>query len=250
MTDAPHPTGTTTAEPRGLRELLRLQEADLALDRLNARRSVLAGGAEVAAARSRAFDLEARHGQIRLSLDDVTREQGRLEHDIDSMTRKRRDEEKRLYDGSVANARELQSIRAEIENIANRTTRMEDHLLELMEQREGLESDAAAAEGELIEARRALDEMMVGAKDELGDIEAAAEAQGRLRAAILPAIDPDLLTLYEDMRRQKKGVGVAELRDGVCQGCHQKLSPMELDRMRRSSAVRRCEYCRRILVPA
>ena len=36
--------------------------------------------------------------------------------------------------------------------------------------------------------------------------------------------------------------------DGVCQGCHQRLSPLELDRLKRSPGLRRCEYCRRILI--
>jgi len=58
----------------------------------------------------------------------------------------------------------------------------------------------------------------------------------------------DLLALYEDLRRSKKGVGVAELRAGICQGCHQKLSAMELDRLKRTEGVKRCEYCRRILI--
>jgi uncharacterized protein len=246
MTDAP--SANTDGEPRGLRDLLRIQEADSALDRLIARRTALEGGAQVAEARAEATRAEARLGELRLSLHDVARDQARLEHDIDSMGQKRRDEEKRLYDGSVANARELQSIRAEVESIANRTTRTEDRLLEVMEQREGIEAEVAAAAAVAEEARQALDELTAGSAEEYAHVEAAIAAQQRLREANVPAIDPDLLTLYEDMRRQKKGVGVAELRDGVCQGCHQQLSPMELDRMKRTSGVRRCEYCRRILV--
>ena len=56
------------------------------------------------------------------------------------------------------------------------------------------------------------------------------------------------MELYEDLRKQKKGIGVAALIDGVCQGCHEQLSAMELDRIKRVEGVRRCEYCRRILV--
>ena len=59
---------------------------------------------------------------------------------------------------------------------------------------------------------------------------------------------PDILELYEDLRKQKKGIGVAALVDGVCQGCHEQLSAMELDQIKRVEGVRRCEYCRRILV--
>jgi predicted nucleic acid-binding Zn-ribbon protein len=68
------------------------------------------------------------------------------------------------------------------------------------------------------------------------------------RRALAPAVDDELLELYEDLRSSKKGVGAARLVDGVCQGCHQKLSAVELDHIKRSEGVRRCEYCRRILV--
>jgi predicted nucleic acid-binding Zn-ribbon protein len=68
------------------------------------------------------------------------------------------------------------------------------------------------------------------------------------RAGLLPSFDEDLLDLYEDLRRQKRGVGAAALVDGVCQGCHQKLSAMELSRLKKVQGVKRCEYCRRILV--
>ena len=68
------------------------------------------------------------------------------------------------------------------------------------------------------------------------------------REALAPTIEPDVSELYEDLRRQKKGVGAAALVDGVCQGCHEQLSAVELDRLKRTDDVRRCEHCRRILV--
>jgi predicted nucleic acid-binding Zn-ribbon protein len=57
-----------------------------------------------------------------------------------------------------------------------------------------------------------------------------------------------LFELYEDLRRTKKGVGAAAMVDGVCQGCHEQLSSVELDKLKRSTGVKRCEHCRRILV--
>jgi predicted nucleic acid-binding Zn-ribbon protein len=68
------------------------------------------------------------------------------------------------------------------------------------------------------------------------------------RHAMLPAFGEELLELYEELRQQKKGIGAAALVDGVCQACHQKLSPMYLDRLKREQGIRRCEYCRRILI--
>jgi predicted nucleic acid-binding Zn-ribbon protein len=43
-------------------------------------------------------------------------------------------------------------------------------------------------------------------------------------------------------------VGAAALVDGVCQGCHETLSAVELDHVRHAQDVPRCEHCRRILV--
>ena len=68
------------------------------------------------------------------------------------------------------------------------------------------------------------------------------------RGTVASEIDPDVLELYEDLRKQKKGVGAVALVDGVCQGCHEQLSAMELDQIKRVEGVRRCEHCRRILI--
>ena len=70
----------------------------------------------------------------------------------------------------------------------------------------------------------------------------------RYAIELTAGIDPELLELYEDLRPQKKGVAAVALVDGVCQGCHEKLSSVELDRVKRTEGIARCEYCRRILV--
>src|SRR5438477_527973 len=80
------------------------------------------------------------------------------------------------------------------------------------------------------------------------EVRAARAERTAERTQLLPAFEEDLLDLYDDLRRQKRGVGAAALVDGVCQGCHQALSAMELSRLKKVAGVKRCEYCRRILV--
>jgi predicted nucleic acid-binding Zn-ribbon protein len=65
---------------------------------------------------------------------------------------------------------------------------------------------------------------------------------------LVPVFDEELLELYEDLRKQKKGVGAAALVDGVCQACHEQLSALELAHLKRTDGIRRCEHCRRIVV--
>ena len=117
-----------------------------------------------------------------------------------------------------------------------------------MEQRETVAAAAAEAESRSTELRTEVDRVSVEAGEELRRVTEELAQRTADRDAIAPELDPELLELYEDLRRQKKGVGAAALVDGVCQACHEQLSAVELDKLKKTEGVRRCEYCRRILV--
>ncbi len=228
--------------------LLALQAADTAIDRLRARARVLETGGEVALVRAEADAGEQRFGEIRLRLSDLDRDQSRLEREIDSMTQKERDENARMYDGSIVNAKELEALQHGIASVRTRRSDREDELLALLELREQLESDATAAEALTTTLRAKAEAAVAAADEELANVETELAARTDDRRSIEAEIDPEVLELYEDLRRLKKGVGAAALIDGVCQACHEQLSAVELDKVKRATGIRRCEHCRRILV--
>jgi len=233
---------------RGLDRLLELQELDSAIDRLEARKRQLEEGKEMADARAAMEDAEGRLGELRLGVDAVLREQQRLEREIDSMTRKAEVDEKRLYDGSIANIKEMEALQHEITSLKDRRSRSEDDLLEQMVRKDDLESRAGEASTVVQQTRARLEAVGGEAVEELGRIDAELAEKRVVREKLVPEFDDELLELYEELRRQKRGVAVAALVDGVCQACHEKLSAMELDRLKRTEGVKRCEYCRRIVV--
>jgi hypothetical protein len=228
--------------------LLDLQSLDTAIDRMNARRAALEGEGELDAARAEAERAEQELGELRLQLDTFDRDGSKLEHEIDSLTQKAADEESRLFGGAVANAKELESIRREVENLRKRKAEREDELLVVLERREEVERRAKEAEVRAEDRRVAVDTVAGDASRELDHIAKELTAKQADRDRLVAGFDPELLELYDDLRKQKKGVGVAALVDGVCQGCHEKLSAVELDRVKHTEDVPRCEYCRRILV--
>jgi len=233
---------------RGLDRLLELQELDSAIDRLEARKRQLEEGKEMADARAAMEDAEGRLGELRLGVDAVLREQQRLEREIDSMTRKAEVDEKRLYDGSIANIKEMEALQHEITSLKDRRSRSEDDLLEQMIRKDDLESRSGEARTVVQQTRARLEAVGGEAVEELERIDAELVEKRAAREKLVPEFDDELLELYEELRRQKRGVAVAALVDGVCQACHEKLSAMELDRLKRTEGVKRCEYCRRIVV--
>src|SRR6266511_3795826 len=227
---------------KGMERMLELQQVDLAIDRLRSRQDALEAGQE-------AEEAEQALGELRLQLSAIDRDVQRLENDADMLGRKADAEERRLYDGSVANPKELEAIQHEVASVRDRRRRVDDQLLDRMVEREDLESRVAEAEAELLRLREAQHELRGEANMELDQIAVSRREREAEREALLPAFDEELLRLYEDLRRSKRGVGAAALVDGVCQGCHQKLSSAEIARLK-TADLKRCEYCSRILVPA
>ena len=232
----------------GTERVLALQQIDTAIDRLRARQRALESGEVVAGARATADEAEIAFGELNLQIDELDRDQRRYESELDSLTQKEAAEQKRMFDGSIANAKELAALQHEIEALAKRRSDREDELLALMEQRETAGAAAAAAETRSTELRAEVERVSAEAAGELERVNEDLAQRTADRDAIAPQLDPELLELYEDLRRQKKGVGAAALVDGVCQACHEQLSAVELDRLKKTDGVRRCEYCRRILV--
>jgi len=230
------------------RPLLDIQEIDTVIDRLMTRMRALEAGDAVEAALAEANDAERVLGELRLRLDELSRDQMRFEHEIDSISQKAAAEEKRMYDGSVANAKELDSIRHEVDNLKKRRSDREDELLGLMEVREELEAQERAATGRSDGLRAQVETVEGTATDQLGRLTTELKERSEARAALAATVEPELLELYEDLRPQKRGVAAVALVDGVCQGCHEQLSSVYLDRLKRTEGPKRCEHCRRILV--
>jgi uncharacterized protein len=233
---------------RGLERILELQELDSAIDRLEHRREQLEAGEELSALRKEMEEADARLGEIRLASDAVASESRRLELEIESMNAKLEAEQKRMYDGSIANPKELEALQHEIASLKDRRGRAEDDLLEQMLRREDLDARGAEAEKDATAARSRVEEVGGDAVKELDRIGADLAVRRTEREALVPAFDEELLELYDELRQSKHGIGAAAIVDGVCQACHEKLSAVELDRLKRTEGVKRCEYCRRIVV--
>lgn len=233
-----------------LEQLLVVQDHDLRVTQLRTRRAGLperAEAAEVAAARAA---LDERMARVDEQRHRVERDQARLDDEVASLRAKAEQADKALYGGSVTGAAELQALQEQVASLQRRIGELEDQELELMVARDPLDEEASAIAAEqavLADRAEALATRITVAEAE---IDAEIEQEEAARAEAAAAVDPDLLAEYEALRAQRGGIGVARLEHGTCQGCHMKLSAVELDRIKGLPADARihCEDCGRILV--
>ncbi len=233
-------------ELRSLADLLDLQAVDSEIDRLLHRRQSLPELEQYRVAHEAAQGIaarleteEAELKQAELALDKSEGELGLLEQKLTQ-------EERRLYAGGMS-ARETGNMQHEVESLRTRRTTMEEGVLELLDQRETLEGIAVASRTEL-EAARKLEATLEGAvASEWKVIDVEIAAKEARKNDIAPLVPDPLAALYERLR-QRDPVAIARLIDGVCGGCHLRLSPAELIEALAEDPPR-CVHCRRIVVP-
>ena len=238
------------AAPDAQLRLLGLQEIDTALDRLAHRRRTLPELAEIERLETRLGELRDLIVTTETELSDADREQRKVENDVDMVRTRMARDQQRLDTGAVSHAKELESLKHELDSLAKRQSDLEEVVLEHMERREEIEGRLTALTAERDTVTADLAAASARRDEAFASIDAEAAASSDERALTAKDLPEDLLALYEKIRASAGGQGAAPLHRGACQGCRLSLPPNELSRLRTApeDEVLRCEECRRILV--
>lgn len=232
--------------------LLDLQQIDLARDRLYERKEHLPLKQELAEANSRIADVKAAIDRVQKEADELEREERRVEEEVRLIEEKIAQEEHKMYSGQVINPKELSALQDEVDMLKRRKAPIEEKGLEELESRDQLLAERGRLEEELASLEREAADIRTRIDDAIGRIDHDLDEEDSKRAGVLAKIPPDTVELYEELRSQKKGVGVGALSNGVCTACREALSAVEVDRIkskhRGGEWLFRCEHCRRLLV--
>lgn len=157
--------------------------------------------------------------------------------------------EQRLYEGTIKNPKELDDLQKDIASLRRRQQQLEDELLEVMLEREEAENASAQAQARLAEIQARWSAQQTDLLGEREVLQGRLAEIERVRATLLPQIEPDTLSTYQQLRRRKGGVAVAQILDGACSACGIALSPGLEWQLRQGKQVC-CSNCERILVRA
>ncbi|MCI2424340.1 C4-type zinc ribbon domain-containing protein [Saccharopolyspora sp. K220] len=235
------------ADPAVQRRLLDLAEADAELNRVEHRRRTLPELAEIGQAER---DVRAKRDELvvaETAYRDLDREVRRLENEVEQVrARGQRDRELMAAGGS---AKQLEDLEHELQTLARRQGILEDEQLEVMEQREALETNVTKSREAVDAAEQRLAEVQSRRDEALADLEAAEVRRKGERDMIVKALPDDLAALYERIRAQR-GVAAGLLQGARCGACRIEIDRTALNEVREAAAddVVRCEECGAILV--
>lgn len=224
--------------------LFRLQQVDSQIDRahlqLNTIRKTLENDVELKKAmafvEASQTEWQAAKASLKAAEAEAEAQKIKIEHT-----------EASLYGGSVHNPKELQDLQKDAVSLKKHLSTLEERELEAM-------LKAEKAETTLVEARSALEAIQSRLG---GEHKALLDQQSRLlkdlerlnqeREASASPMEGGLMTIYNDLRKQKRGVAVTEFEDNSCSSCGANLTSSLQQNAKSPKQLTYCPSCGRIL---
>jgi predicted nucleic acid-binding Zn-ribbon protein len=227
---------------------LALQDIDTALDVITHKRPRLPEVIAHHDAAAALVDLHSRMAIAQQRIDAALAAIEAAEHAANDLTKKRTRLEAQLK--TVIAPREAEALMHEIETINGHRGELDDQELAALEE----QAEGEATLASLSEQLPTHEAAVAQAKATLDTVHAAVDAEvvelRQQRTAIVEGLGAESTALYERVRKQFGGVGVARLEGSHCSGCHMDLSPRELDQVKAVPAdtLAECPQCGRIIV--
>ena len=231
-----------------LQRLIQLQDLDSSIER----------------AKRRIADIPAAQQALDMRLEQRTAGLQAVKDRMTSTSTDRRDIEKTVAEVqgrlskykdqlmSVKTNKEYQAMQHEIATAEGLVRSHEDRLLDLMEISEKESADLKAAETALKSEQAAVATEKRELDAEKLRLEAELQRLSSDRTSLAAQISPEALATFARIAHGRKGLAMAEARDGLCAVCHVRMRPQVFNEVRRNEAILQCDSCGRILyfVPA
>jgi predicted nucleic acid-binding Zn-ribbon protein len=227
--------------------LYRLQQIDSQLDLAQTRLQEIETALRENAALQRALE------DHRAAEENLKGEQQTLYHAevaVGDQRIKIEQSESMLYSGKVKNPKELQDLQNEVAALKRHLTVLEDRQLESMLTVEEAESTLKNASIVLDDTRARSSENQSRLRGEQSSLVVQVQRLEIERQAAASAIQPEDIDLYEQLRKQRRGVAITRIADKTCSACGTTLTPALIQSAHSPNQLTRCPSCSRILYPA
>ncbi len=224
--------------------LYRLQQVDRQIDRarvqLDTIRTTLENDTELQEALTRVTKTQTENLHTSHSLKNA-------EAEVDAQKIKIEHAESSLYGGRVQNPKELQDLQKDVASLKKYLITLEERQLEAMIKAESTENDLQSVKTDLEKIQARLGNEHKNLIADQTSISIELERLAEEREAALGPIEGNLLQAYEDLRQQKRGVAVTEIRDNACTSCGTTLNAALQQNARSQKQLAYCSSCGRIL---
>ena len=228
---------------KSLRLLRRLQEVDLKIIELEQNKEALP---------RRLLEIDEKVASARKAVEEESEQ-------VETLHKSRRDKETDLQEKSdmiikikaripeIKTNKEYQAVLKEIESCEELKSKIEDEIIETLEETDSLEQMLEKRRNWLMENEVIFDKERAAIEMEIPAIDDKLNAERIARNDLASQIDPKLINKYETIRTRRDGVAVTTADKGICLGCNMNIPPQLYNDILKIESVIQCPSCKRIL---
>ena len=226
-----------------IEKLLVLQDRDRNLLRIQADLASIEPQRE--RAKSRANATQQALDAAKLKAKQIESDKKKIELDVEAQ--KERIAKYSLQQFQTKKNEEYRALAHEIETCKGGISKLEDQILELMEQADAVAKEVSAATKAAAEAKKDVDaESAELAKREENFKQRLAELQAN-RAELAAAVEEGALARYERLLKSKGENVIVGIQRSSCGGCHMRLPTQVMIACQSQSELNACPHCGRII---
>lgn len=216
------------------------QDIDDKTDRLQRVRAALRGSRELAEARKR-------YDETKAKLDELESEQRQRELKLRNLEQEIEQKEAHLYSGKVSNPKELEAYQKDVKHAKRRREKLDDEVLQGMEELEAARVAYTDAEQTLQNAERDWQQRKSELSDLADKLKRYILKARQKRKALYERIPAGDIAMYKETVARKGDMAVAEVKNGSCGVCGVSMSHGKLEAVKRGDELVTCGNCDRIL---
>lgn len=180
-------------------------------------------------------------------LKKIQKDQKDKEYLLEDLQARKKDLEKKLYEGKEQGHKELENLRKEVENIKPQVQKEEELLFGVMSEGDAANKNLAKYSERLKQSEEEWNNEKARFAGLISGLEEALQTLQEKRSEQVSKLAPQDLDIYDKLKTQKQGKAVARVEQGRCQGCRLNLSMNLLKRLRIENTPVFCDNCGRIL---
>jgi predicted nucleic acid-binding Zn-ribbon protein len=226
-----------------LQHLIHLQEIDSAIERTRRRIAEIPAVQQALESRAAEHTTAVQRVKDRIGATSATRRE--IEKELAGVQTRLSKYKDQLM--AVKTNKEYQAMQTEIATAEGLVRSYEDRLLDLMEVSEKDSADLKAAEAAMKSEQAAITAEQKALDGEKITRQAELDSLSAERGQVAAQVSRDALAIFDRVAHGRKGIAVAEAKDGLCSVCHVRLRPQVFNEVRRNAAIIQCDSCSRIL---
>jgi predicted nucleic acid-binding Zn-ribbon protein len=229
---------------RDLKLLLELQEIDEQLAELESSKVYLPDminnlEREISGCKQEVEDLEQ-------GLVSLERERKRLELEIDVNQEELARSRKRMRE--IKTNKEYDALTAQISHVKDKISENEEALIQVLEQLEVTAGQLKEVQEKCGGMEKSHLSQLGGLRGELDSIEDKIKSRQTQRRNVASHVSRRVMSVYERVRRGKRGAAVVMIKKRSCGGCFKQVPPQRIQEIKKGDRIYACDNCGRILV--